>query len=69
MTAEQLGFTAITHTSDLHRIAAVAELVRRLQPAALQSLLNSLPVEPKPVTKRSKSTVTTSEENVTHDTG
>jgi hypothetical protein len=51
LSAEQLGFHAITHGSDMHRMAAVAELVRRLQPAALEPLLNSIPVEAKPASK------------------
>ena len=45
MTVRELGFAALTTPSQRHQLAAVAELVARLEPHNVAPLLRSLPVK------------------------
>ncbi len=47
LTVKELGFHAITHTSPMHQMALIAELVSRVDPTIVAPMLRSLPVERK----------------------
>lgn len=53
LTPKELGFHAITHTSPMHQVALIAELVSRIDPTIVAPMLRSIPVERKSRPKNS----------------